>query len=333
MFRSSAGRSPVRPSRPLARLLALVLPALLALPAAAAEETPARPPQVVASVKPLHSLTAAVMAGVGEPHLLVRGAASPHAFALKPSDARALDRADLIVWVGPGLEAFLAKPVQALGGRARSLPLLEAPGVRTLPGRAGGAWEDGHDHDHDGHDHGHDDHDHDSPPDGHIWLDPRNAQAIVAHVADALTALDPANAATYRANAERTRAALAELDREVAARLAPVRGRPFVVFHDAYHYLEDRYGLAAAGAITVSPELRPSASRLRELRARIRELGAACVFAEPQFEPALVRTVAEGTGARTGVLDPEGATLPDGPDLYFALLRFNADALAGCLGG
>lgn len=355
MVRSSPRRGSGLPNRPgprrfLPRLPAVLLPGLLltgllltgllALPATAGAET-ARTgaPQVVASVKPLHSLTAAVMAGVGEPHLLVRGAASPHAFALKPSDARALDRADLIVWVGPGLEAFLEKPVQALGGKARSLPLLEAPGVRTLPGRAGGAWEDGHDHDHDGHDHGHDDHDHDhdhdhdSPPDGHIWLDPRNAQAIVAHVADALTALDPANAATYRANAERTRAALAELDREVAARLAPVRGRPFVVFHDAYHYLEDRYGLAAAGAITVSPELRPSASRLRELRARIRELGAACVFAEPQFEPTLVRTVAEGTGARTGVLDPEGASLPDGPDLYFALLRFNADALAGCLGG
>lgn len=308
------------------RLLAIAL--LLFAAPAFAQAPGAEPPQVVASVKPLHSLTAAVMRGVGTPHLLVQGAASPHAFALKPSDARALARADLIVWVGPELETFLRKPLDALAGKARSLELIRAPGVQTVRMREGGAWEA---HDHGPGDHGHS-HAH-GGPDGHIWLDPVNAKAMAAAIAGALVEIDPANAATYRANLADLTARLDALDAELRWTLEPVRTRPFIVFHDAYHYLERRYGLNAAGAITVSPEVRPGAARLSALRARIAELGAVCVFAEPQFEPSLVRTVADGTTARTGVLDPEGAAIPDGPDLYFALLRFNAQALVDCLGG
>lgn len=309
------------PFRTLAALAALLLSPLLASGAAWAQA------RVVASVKPLHSLVAGVMEGVGEPTLLVRGAASPHSYALKPSDAEALRRAQLVLWVGESLEGFLAKPLATLAGSARVVELLEEPGIRRLPVREGGLWG-GHDHGH-GHDRGHG-HGHEAL-DGHVWLDPGNARAVVGLVADRLAAIDPANAQAYRANADRLSARIDALDREIRDALEPVRDRPFVVFHDAYRYLEDRYGLRAVGAIAVNPERPPSAKRLREIRATLERRGAVCVFAEPQFEPAVVRTVVEGTAVRRGVLDPEGANLADGPGLYFELMRANARALTECL--
>jgi zinc transport system substrate-binding protein len=166
----------------------------------------------------------------------------------------------------------------------------------------------------------------------HIWLDPHNAGAMVDAIAMALSAVDPAHAATYQANASKIHNQLAALDLDLRERLAPVQDRPFVVFHDAYHYFEDRYGLNAVGSLTVDPQRRPSAKRLREIRARLAELDAACVFAEPQFEPALVDTVIEGTGAKKGVLDPLGAALEAGPQQYFQLMTGLADSLVACLG-
>lgn len=327
-----------------AALLVTAAPVTAALPARADA------PAVVASIKPVHSLVAAVMRGVGEPGLIVRGAASPHTYSMKPSDARLLEGAGVVFWIGPEMEGFLAKPLAANAGRARTLALMEAPGLTLLETREGGAWEkhehhhgdddDHHDDDHhDGHEH-HDDHaDHDdghhdghAEHDGHLWLDPANAKAMVSAIAATLAEADPAHAAAYRANAAAAAAGLDALDAEIAATLAPVADRPFVVFHDAYHYLEHRYHLNAVGAITVSPERRPSAQRLTEIRAKIAGLAAACVFAEPQFEPALVDTLIEGTAARKGVLDPEGATMSEGPELYATLMRTNARALAGCLG-
>jgi ABC-type Zn2+ transport system, periplasmic component/surface adhesin len=305
----------------------LALPAALALVLAA---TPAMAdaPKVVASIKPVHSLVAAVMQGVGEPALIVRGAASPHTYALKPSDAKALADADLVFWIGPELEGFLAKPLQATASKATAIELLEAKGVTLLDAREGGAWEahhhgDGHDHSH--HEHGHEE------VNTHIWLDPGNARAMVAAIADALAARDAVHAAAYKANAERTAQSIDALDAELKAALAPVADKPFVVFHDAYQYFEAHYGLNGVGAITVSPERRPSAKRLSDIRARITALGAACVFAEPQFEPALVDTIVDGTKAKKGVLDPEGAALADGPDLYPTLMRSIAASLKGCL--
>ena len=310
---------------------------LLALAAAlTASPALAEGPKVVASIKPVHSLVAAVMEGVAEPALIVRGAASPHTYAMKPSDAKALAAADLVFWIGPELEGFLDKPVTANAKKATSVTLLEAPGVTLLDAREGGAWEahdHGHEHKHD-HDHKHaheDEHGHDEV-NTHIWLSPANARAMVAAIAEALSAKDPANAAAYTANAERTARSIDALDAELKTMLAPVAGKPFVVFHDAYQYFEAQYGLNGVGAITVNPERRPSAKRLSEIRAKIGGLGAACVFAEPQFEPALVNTIVEGTPAKKGVLDPEGADLKDGPGLYPALMRNIAASLKDCLG-
>lgn len=319
------------------RRFALFTTLTAALTAAAALPAHAEVPKVVVSIKPIHSLVASVMHGMGEPTLLVRGGASPHSYTMKPSDAKALSAADLVVWVGPELESFLEKPLKANAPKATRLTLMDLKGLTLLETREGGAWE-AHDHGHKGgHDHKHDHKGHDHAEEheelnSHIWLDPANARAIVTATAEALAAKDPASAETYRTNADRTLQQLDALDAELKAALAPVKDKPFVVFHDAYQYFEARYDLSAVGSITVSPDRRPSAKRLSAIRAKIGGLGAACVFAEPQFEPALVQTVVEGTKAKTGVLDPEGTELQEGETLYPTLLRNLAASLRGCLG-
>jgi len=342
----------IRSALPLAALASLLLTgAALAAPA------------VVASTKPVHSLVAAVMGEVATPGLIVRGAASPHNYSLRPSDAAALESADIVFWTGHGMELFLADALDTLSTNAQVVELAEAPGIHLLPVREGGAFEahahdhasDDHehhegqdDHAHEDHDHeGHDDHGHEheheheheeehghahGEGDMHFWLDPRNARLMVSHIADTLSAADPENAASYAANAEAELARLTDLETELAATLAPVADKPFIVFHDAYQYFEARFGLSVAGTITVSPEAMPGAARIDELRGKVAELGATCVFAEPNFEPAVVATIVEGTPARSGTLDPEGSALAEGPDLYHQLLRGLADGLVECLG-
>jgi zinc transport system substrate-binding protein len=304
--------------------------------------------KVVASIKPIHSLVAAVMEGVGEPGLIIKGAGSPHTYALKPSQAQMLESADIVFWVGHELEAFLEKPLETVGANAKSVELIDAHGLVKLGFREGGAFEKhshgdeaghddhahsaeaehdhdhektaeaahdhdheksaeaGHDHDHEkaadgGHDHGHDEtaeagHDgHDYGEfDAHVWLDPINAKAMVHEIEEALVEADPANAAAYEANAEAVSARLDALIAEVSSELEPVKGKGFIVFHDGYQYFENRFGISASGSITVSPEVMPGAERITEIRARVQELNAACVFAEPQFEPKLVSTVIGG---------------------------------------
>ena len=305
------------------------------------------PPVVLASIKPIHSLVAAVMQGVAEPGLIVEGAASPHSYALKPSQAAKLAKATHVFWIGHELETFLEKPIETIGDHASAIDLLETPGLTTLAFREGGAFDahenEGEEHEEEGHkedehtgdqaeqDHdGHDEHHHDGL-DPHIWLDPLNAAVIVREIAAVLSADDPANAERYAANAARTVAALEALTDEITDQLAPVQGAAFVVFHDGYRYFEERFGLHAAGSITISPEISPGAERVHEIRDRVKELGASCVFAEPQFEPRLISVVLEGSNAKAGALDPLGADLEDGPDLYFKLIRNMAAAMRDCL--
>lgn len=279
-------------------------------------------PDVVASIKPVNSLVAAVMQGVGTPHLIVRGAGSPHTYSMKPTDARALQQAQVVFWIGPGLEAFLARPLATLARDATVVSLADAPGLVKLPARDGG----GHGGEDDTHHGGH------GVINMHLWLDPMNAKAMVHRIALALAAVDPANAARYQRNADAEAANLDALTAELATRLAPVQHVPFVVFHDAFQYFEHRFGLNDVGSITASPAAIPGAKRVAAVRDRVRELDAVCVFSEPEFEPRLVRAVIEGSGARTGVLDPLGAALPDGPGLYVRLLRAMATSYADCLG-
>lgn len=300
--------------RILLPLLAGVLAGLLAAPGSSASEAP----RVAASIKPVHGIAAAVMAGVGEPELLIAGAASPHSYALKPSDARMLRKADAVFWVGEELETVLAKPIAALAKEARVVALAHVPGVRTLPAREGGVWEgDGHDA---------------AGTDGHIWLDPENGKAMARAMAEALGAIDPANAARYAANAGDFAKRADALAEEIAAELAPVRDAPYLVFHDGYQYFEARFGLSPLGAIAVAPDRPIPPNRVLELRTRIRDGGVACVFAEPQFPPKLIGVLVEGTKTRTATLDPMGAAVPAGPELYFTVLRDLSHALASCLG-
>ncbi|MBB4066990.1 zinc ABC transporter substrate-binding protein [Gellertiella hungarica] len=297
-------------------------------------------PVVTASVKPLHSLVAAVMQGVGEPKLIVGGSASPHTYSLKPSNAADIESAKVIFWMGADFEHFLEEPMKSLGANAQIVAMQDAPGLTKLPFREGGAFEahDDGDHaeeahaDHDGAEEAHHDHGEEGAYDLHFWLDPQNAVAMVESIRDTLEKADPAHAEQYRANARAVEANLEALDRELADTLAPIRNKPFVVFHDAYQYFEKRYGLRVAGSITVSPETPPGAERVREIHDKIASLGATCVFAEPQFEPKLVGVVTEGSAARSGTLDPEGGTLAEGPDLYFTLMRTIASSLTECLG-
>jgi zinc transport system substrate-binding protein len=302
-------------------VLPLIAMALLSSSALAA-------PRVVASIKPVHSLVAAVMKGVGEPELIVDGAASPHSYSLKPSDAQALEAADLVFWTGGGMEIFLEDALGTLAGGAEVIALADAPGLELLPVREGGAFE-AHDHGEDEHDAGHDHEE--SEVDMHFWLDPENARLMVTEIAATLSEADPENAAIYAANAKAEGERLDQLEADLNETLAPVRDKPFIVFHDAYQYFERRFDLSVAGSVTVTPEVAPGAQRLDDLRAKIAELGATCIFAEPNFEPAIIGAIAEGTEARTGVLDPEGGALTAGPDLYEELLRGLATSLVDCL--
>jgi len=314
---------------------------------------------VVASVKPVHSLVAGVMEGVGEPGLLVRGAGSPHTYSMRPSEAAMLEGADVVFWVGPDLEMFLSGALGTLASGATVVELGQSDGLVRLEYREGGPFDShAHDekeaHDDHGHDHGHDDHAHDDDGHGHeeahghdddghdhahgahdmhFWLDPENAKVFVGQIEATLVAADPDNADEYAQNADALRDRLDELLVETGEAVADVADGRFVVFHDAYQYYENRFGVTATGSITVSPDVMPGAARIDEIRTRVQELDVTCVFAEPQFEPRLIEVVTEGTDARAGVLDPLGADLEEGPELYFDLIHNMTTSLTECLDG
>jgi zinc transport system substrate-binding protein len=297
-------------------------------------------PKVIASVVPVHGIVSAVMGETGQPELLLSGSMSEHRATYTPQQIADLGKADLVFIIGQGLEAKLSQMSgsEAVNGK-RFVELSSAPGITTLPIREGGAWE-AHDHDH-GHDHGHDhDHGHGEEKaegvlsfDPHVWLDPENAKAMAAAVAAELAKADPANAATYTTNAEAFARSLDALSGEIAAELAPVKAVPYVVFHDAYQYFETRFGLSAAGSIADVSAKAPSAKRLKEVRGKIAEVKAACVFREPQYDGKVVQTVIEGTSARDGVLDPLGAGIAPGAGAYQQLLSQLSKDLKACLAG
>jgi len=302
----------------MARVLVAAVAMLIAGTAGTAGGQTGSAPRVVATIKPLHSLVAGVMAGVGEPVLLIAGGGSPHDYALRPSEARALASAAVVFWIGQGVESFIEKPLSTLAGEATVVAMAALDDVRLLPARRGGLWPA-------------DDGESTAGRDMHLWLDPRNGQAMVGAVAAVLARHDPAHAAAYAANAARITAELAALDSDLADRLGPVEDVPYIVFHDAFRYFEDRYGLAAMGSISAGPDRPPGARRLHRLRQKILDGGAACVFAEPPVTPPAVKTLIEGTTARAGTLDPLGRGIPPGPGAYAALLTALADALVACL--
>ncbi len=319
-------------------------------------------PTVAADITPVHSLVARVMAGVGEPALVIPAGASPHEYNLRPSEAAALQDADLVFWIGEDLTPWLEDAIETLAEGAVVTELLAADGIELRGFREGalfeahdhGEHEEGEEHDHeehdhdehadgDEHDHGehdneehaeHDDHGHEGHDHGahdpHAWLAPSNASVWLNVIAAQLSAADPDNAGAYFANASEAIAEMEALSAEVSDMLAPVQDLQFIVFHDAYQYFEADFGLSAAGAISLGDATDPSPARLAEIQTRIQEQGIDCVLAEPQFNQGLVETVMDGTEATTAIIDPLGADLEVGAALYPQLIRNMATALAEC---
>jgi zinc transport system substrate-binding protein len=292
----------------------------------------AEAPRVVVTIKPIHALVANVMDGVAVPELLVKGQASPHTYALKPSESRSLFVADAIFRVSDTIEPFTTKIKAALPATAAMISLASAPDLTRLPRRTGTTFED-HDHDHDHGRHHTDEKDKDQAgaSDGHVWLDPENARAMARYIDTVLGKRFPPHAARFRKNREALEARLQDLDQELAALTAPLKGKPFAVYHDAFQYFEHRYGLKAVGSIFIAQDIAPGAKRLTDLRKQIAKLNAVCIFSEPQSDPRMLQAIIEGGTARTGVLDAEGLALEPGPDLYFELMRGLAKGLRTCL--
>ncbi len=280
-------------------------------------------PKVVASIVPLHSLVSGVMYGVAEPEILLKGVNSEHQASYSPQQIADLGHADLVFIIGDNLEVKLGEisGTDAVNGKT-FVKLNLAHGVIKHLIREGGTWDvDG-----------------DEPATGntvdpHIWLDPENAKAMTTAIAAALSQADAANAPTYNANAAKEIAALDALETEIKSTLDPVKGKPFIVFHDAYQYFERRFGINAVGSISDYTATPPSAARLEEIRNKIKSSNAVCAFREPQFSDAAVSVVTEGSKAKLGVLDPIGAKLTPGRLAYFELLRDVTKNLKDCLGG
>ncbi len=300
----------------------------ITLPLLITTATAADTPQVVVSIKPIHALVSGVMADVGTPALLLQGGESPHTYTMKPSQVKMLHDADLVVWIGAGIETFLEKPLTTLNKQTQQLRLLDITGLTLLKVRQGGVWESHPHHDSNSHE---EEHEEDTQFDPHLWLSPLNAKVMAKAIADTLSQNDPHHATQYAKNLSRLLHQLDQLDQELKVQLAPLQQIPFLVFHDAYQYFEMRYGLTAVGAVTLSPEQSPSVKRLSELRTRLKELQVRCVFSEPQFEPALVNTLIEDTTTRLGTLDPVGAELQAGEEAYVMLLRNLAKSFQECL--
>ncbi|MEP3245747.1 MAG: zinc ABC transporter substrate-binding protein [Sneathiella sp.] len=329
-------------------LLALCLLASPIVSAQAAETT-----GVLVSIAPLHSLVQGVMGKTGEADLLLSGYASPHDYQLKPSQVRAMQKANFVFYIGGGLETFLAKSFDTLPPHVRKISMSSKARLEILENREGGAWE-AHDHsahghegeneddhkaeghkeeaahkEHDHHDH-HDD-EHAETDDHHFWLSPSNAKAMVKAIVQELARVYPENKSIYKENAKALIASISATDQKIAKDLESIKDVPYIVFHDAYQYFEKHYALTAVGSILLEPDEAPSVGRIQEIRGKLKETKAACIFQEPQFSDKLVKTVLEGTEARNGTLDPIGADIEPGPNHYIKTLENLAKNLKGCL--
>ena len=294
--------------------------------------------KVVTSIKPIHSLARYLMDGVAKPDLIVDGYASPHGFALKPTHAKMLQEADLVFWVGEDLENFLEKPLKSIAKKAEKIELMEIKGLTKLKFRERnifdehGHKEDEHGHKEDEHGHKEDEHGHDEHAHGehdpHIWLDPMNAKVILSEMAEHLIENDSKNEAKYKANLKRAHKDLDQLTKKVKSELN--KDFKSIVFHDAYQYFEKRFDINVLGAFTVNTDVMPGAEQLAEIREVIEHDKVSCVFSEPQFNPDIIKAVAKDTNIATGVIDPLGATLNPGKDLYFDLIGNMSKSFKGC---
>jgi zinc transport system substrate-binding protein len=292
--------------------------------------------KVVASIKPLHSLVGYIMDGVGKPDVMVDGYNSPHNFSLKPSHAKMLENADLVIWIGEDLETFLEKPLNTIAKKAKNIEVMDLKGIKKLKFREKNIFDEHDDHkekdnhkehddhkekdNHEGHAHG--------EHDPHVWLDPINAKIIIKEITSQLVQLDSKNSSIYKSNSKKALAEMDKLVKDIKKDLN--KDLRFVVFHDAYQYFENRFGIQVLGALTVNTDVMPGAEQLSEIREVIEHEKVNCLFSEPQFNPAIIKSIAKDTKIKTAVLDPLGAKLDKGKNLYFDLLNNMASSFKGC---
>lgn len=262
-------------------------------------------PKVVVSIKPVQDLVAAVMADVGEPTLLIPPGADPHDYALSPSDMAAMAEADMIVWIGSALEVAMTKPMTQHS--AKEINLSQAPKLIRLPSRDGQAF------------------------DPHIWLDPQNAIAMLQYIASELSTRDPEHRATYEQNAKAAEAQFTLLGQSLKEKLSPVKDKPYIVYHDAFQYIEHAYGMNNVGSMTPEPDIPPSAARLKAVAELLIKHRARCIFVEPQVNLATIYPIARFYRLKIGLLDPIGDTEDTGSEAYVYLMNTLADNMKACL--
>lgn len=286
---------------------------------------------VVASMKPLGFIASAIADGVTDTQVLLPDGASEHDYSLRPSDVKRLQNADLVVWIGPEMEAFMDKSTQSIAEQ-KKVTIAQLDGVKPLLIKGTDDDDDEHGHEHANGEKGDGDHHH-GIYNMHLWLSPEIARLSAVAIHDKLLELMPQSRAKLDANLKEFEAKLAATDKQVSNELAPVKGKGYFVFHDAYGYYEKHYGLTSLGHFTVNPEIQPGAQRLHEIRTQLVEQKATCVFAEPQFRPAVIEAVARGTSVRMGTLDPLGIGIKLGKDSYPQFLSQLGHQYSSCLKG
>ena len=309
LARQVTGFCKAQASRRICGVIAAIVLATLTL------SVSAMAPRVATDIGPVYSLAARVMAGIGTPDLIIRHGASPHAYSLRPSEAAALEKADLVFWVSEGLTPWLKSRLEILASKARVVKLMKADGAIELPYREGATFANRDDH---------------SAIDPHGWLDPENGKVWLGVMASELSKIDPSNTDIYFKNAATGALEISEAVARINQTLDAVRGLRFIVFHDAYQYFERRFGISASGSILVGDALAPNPARIAEIRGQVDEMDINCVFSEPQFNPALVASVFQDAGVSTAVIDSQGIELELGTALYLQILERIAKEIAGC---
>mgnify|MGYP001234746687 CR=1 FL=1 len=301
--------------------------------------------KVVTTIKPLHSLISRIMESRGEPQLIIEGTNNPHTFVFKPSHAEMLEEADIVFWIGEDLEAFMEKPLDSLAKNPKKIAFMESESIEKLKFREKNIFDDHDDHDghkdddhddhddHDGHEdehEGHDDHDDHKHGefDAHIWLDPENAKEMVKIIRDELIKIDPEGQRQYSVNTAGATLELDNLINNVEKELS--KDISYVVFHDAYQYFETRFGVTSAGALTLNPDVLPGAKQIADIQDLIRDKGIKCIFSEPQYNPKIIETLGNDMNISTGVMDPLGAFIEEGPSMYGELINGITNSIKEC---
>ena len=301
--------------------------------------------KVVTTIKPLHSLISRIMETRGEPQLIIEGTNNPHTFVFKPSHAKMIEEADIIFWIGEDLEAFMEKPLDSLAEKAQVISFMELSSIEKLKFREKNIFDDhdGHEDEHEGHedddDHGHKDDDHDDDHkdahahahgefDPHIWLDPENAKEMVKIIRDELIKIDPEGQRQYSVNTAGATLELDNLINSVEKELS--KDISYIVFHDAYQYFENRFGVIPAGALTLNPDVLPGAKQIADIQDVINDKGIKCIFSEPQYNPKIIETLGNDMNVSTGIIDPLGAFIDAGPTMYVELINGIANSIKEC---